>query len=137
MNFAVAVGLRDEVQMRAPDHPLVHLELHTGDLSAALDFYTRLFGWRSEKVEIGDSSYTALELGSGIEGGVVECRAGRPLWLPYVEVDDVAEATDRARVLGARVMLEPREGPAGWRSVISAGAGAEIALWQSKTVSER
>src|SRR5688572_25492043 len=123
--------------MHAPDHPLVHLELHTGDLPAALGFYTQLFGWRSEKVEAGNGSYVALELGGGIEGGVVECEAKRPLWLPYVQVADVAEATDRARFLGARVMLEPREGPAGWRSVIGAGAGAEIALWQSKTVGDR
>jgi predicted enzyme related to lactoylglutathione lyase len=30
------------------------------------------------------------------------------------------------------VLLEPREGPAGWRSVVSAPAGAEVALWQPK-----
>jgi hypothetical protein len=34
-----------------------------------------------------------------------------PVWLPYVEVADVREATERARVLGATVALEPREGP--------------------------
>ena len=32
----------------------------------------------------------------------------------------------------ARVLLEPREGPAGWRSVIATPAGAEIAFWQPK-----
>jgi hypothetical protein len=30
------------------------------------------------------------------------------------------------------VKLEPREGPAGWRSVIATPAGAEIAFWQQK-----
>jgi predicted enzyme related to lactoylglutathione lyase len=35
-------------------------------------------------------------------------------------------------VLGARVLLEPREGPAGWRSVIATPAGAELAFWQAK-----
>lgn len=123
-----------ESKLRAPDNPLVHLELHTGDLPAALDFYTRLFRWRSEKIEVAEGSYVTFELGDGIAGGAVECGASRPLWLPYVQVEDVAEATDRARVLGAGVKLEPREGPAGWRSVISTGAGAEIALWQSKTL---
>jgi hypothetical protein len=44
----------------------------------------------------------------------------RPLWLPYVEVDRVDEQTEHARELGAGVLLEPREGPAGWRSVVSA-----------------
>ena len=32
----------------------------------------------------------------------------------------------------ASVLLEPREGPAGWRSILAAPAGAEIALWQPK-----
>jgi predicted enzyme related to lactoylglutathione lyase len=41
-------------------------------------------------------------------------------------------ATERARDLGASVILEPREGPAGWRSVVSVPAGAEVALWQAK-----
>ena len=29
--------------------------------------------------------------------------------------------------------LEPREGPAGWRSVVEVREGGEIAFWKSKT----
>ena len=54
------------------------------------------------------------------------------MWVPYVEVDDVAATTDRARRLGAAVLLDPREGPAGWRSVVSAPATGDLALWQPK-----
>jgi predicted enzyme related to lactoylglutathione lyase len=54
------------------------------------------------------------------------------MWLPYVQVDCVDEATDRARELGAGVLLAPREGPAGWRSVIATPEGGQIALWQQK-----
>ena len=57
-------------------------------------------------------------------------RADRPLWLPYVEVDQVDEHTERARQLGVRVLLEPREGSAGWRSVASTAQGGEVAFWQ-------
>jgi predicted enzyme related to lactoylglutathione lyase len=39
---------------------------------------------------------------------------------------------ERARLLGATVVLEPREGPVGWRSIVAVPAGAQIALWQSK-----
>jgi len=110
--------------------PVIHLELHTGNLARACDFYTRLFGWHAETIDARCASYLALEWGEGLGGGIVECETRRPLWLPYVEVDDVAEATERTRSLGASVLLEPREGPAGWRSVVAAPAGAEIALWQ-------
>jgi predicted enzyme related to lactoylglutathione lyase len=112
---------------------VVHLELHTANLPRACGFYTTLFGWRAETIRIGGASYLALGLGPGIDGGIVECERDRPLWLPYVEVADVGEATERARLLGAAVLLEPREGPGGWRSVVAAPAAAEVALWQPKS----
>jgi hypothetical protein len=71
-------------------------------------------------------------MGGGFGGGIVECATRRPIWLPYVAVSQIAEATDRARGLGAAVLLEPREGPAGWRSVVATPAGGEIAFWQAK-----
>ena len=49
-----------------------------------------------------------------------------------MEVSQIADATERARRLGASVLLEPREGPAGWRSVVAAPAAGEIAFWQRK-----
>jgi predicted enzyme related to lactoylglutathione lyase len=111
---------------------VVHLELHTGDLLAACDFYAGLCGWRAERMDVGAASYFALGLGGEIGGGVVECGIERPIWLPYVEVADVWGATGRARDLGASVLLEPREGPTGWRSVVSAAAAGQVAFWQAK-----
>jgi predicted enzyme related to lactoylglutathione lyase len=112
--------------------PVVHLELHTGDLPGARAFYAGLCGWRPEEITVPSGSYLALELGGGLGGGIVECGASRPIWLPYVEVADVRDATERARELGARVVLEPREGPAGWRGVVAAPAAGEVAFWQPK-----
>jgi predicted enzyme related to lactoylglutathione lyase len=111
---------------------VVHLELHTPALGDAASFYEGLCGWRPEQIRTPWGSYVTLELGGGLDGGIVECPAPRPLWLPYVEVDNIAERTDRARELGGRVMLEAREGPAGWRSVVATPAAGEIALWQPK-----
>jgi predicted enzyme related to lactoylglutathione lyase len=117
---------------RDHSNPVVHLELHTGDLLRARAFYAGLCGWRPERIDTRCGTYWALELGGGLGGGVVECETRRPLWLPYVEVAGISEVTERARELGASVLLEPREGPAGWRSVVAAPAGGEIALWQPK-----
>jgi predicted enzyme related to lactoylglutathione lyase len=118
--------------MRAPANPIVHLELHTGNLPRACAFCTSLFDWRAETVRVGARSYLTLGLGNRIEGGVAESDIEQPLWLPYVEVDDVTALTERASELGASVKLGPREGPAGWRSVIAPPAAAAIALWQPK-----
>ena len=37
-------------------NPVVHLELQTGNLSRACAFYTRLFGWRAQKIDVGRGS---------------------------------------------------------------------------------
>jgi predicted enzyme related to lactoylglutathione lyase len=121
---------------RTAANPVVHLELHTGDLRRACGFYARSCGWRSERIDAGSRPYWALDLG-GVGGGVVECGTPRALWLPYVRVDDAAAVTERARELGATVLLEPREGPQGWRSVVSEPAGGELAFWQPKRGRER
>jgi predicted enzyme related to lactoylglutathione lyase len=116
----------------APARPVVHLELHTGDLRTACAFYSQLLHWRTEQIRHSCGCYRTLGLGGDLGGGIVECGTGRPLWLPYVEVSEIATATERARRLGASVLLEPREGPAGWRSVVATPEAGEIALWQQK-----
>src|SRR4051794_4317875 len=115
-------------------HPnrVVHLELHTGDLSQARAIYADLLRWRPEQVDTDSGSYLALDLGGGVGGGIVECGTPRSLWIPYVEVAQIDHATARASELGAEVLLDPREGPAGWRSVVATPAGGEIAFWQQK-----
>ena len=95
--------------MLAPSTPVVHLELHTGDLLRAQAFYSQLCDWHPDRVDTRHGSYHTLELGGGLGGG-----------------------TERARGLGAAVLLDPREGPGGWRSVVATPAGGEIALWQAK-----
>jgi|SRR5947209_4632315 len=112
-------------------NPVVHVELHTPDGEGASALYRELCGWRTKRLRSAHGSYVSMALGS-IDGGIVECSTPRALWLPYVEVPDVDGATERARVLGARVLLEPREGPAGWRSVVTTPAGGEIAFWRQK-----
>jgi hypothetical protein len=110
--------------------PVVHLELHTPDRAAAGELYAELCDWRAHPLGGNGGRYTELSLGRDLGGGIVECGTDRAIWLPYVEVDDVDVTTERARALGARVLLEPRNGPAGPRSVVRTNAGGEIAFWE-------
>jgi uncharacterized protein len=132
MSLEGAPGLWVKTMRRAAAHPVVHLELHTDDLPGARAFYAELFGWRPEQIHAREGIYNALEMGGGVGGGIVECTTERALWLPYVEVDRIDKATERARRLGGSVLMGPREGPAGWRSVVASPAGGEIAFWQQK-----
>ena len=114
-------------------YPVVHLELRTPNPRRACNFYAELFDWSVETVPAGTSSYLAVELSEGVQGGVVARDNETAAWVPYVEVPDICSATERACRLGAEVTLTAREGPAGWRSVLAAPAGGEVALWQPKT----
>jgi predicted enzyme related to lactoylglutathione lyase len=118
--------------MATAPHPVIHLELHTREPERACGFLERLCGWQPERIEAGGGAYLALDLGARVGGGVVECPAAQPLWLPYVCVPEIGRATARARELGAAVLLGPREGPAGWRSVVELPAAGELAFWQPK-----
>ncbi len=111
---------------------LVHLELHTGDLPCARAFYEGLFDWELREVGAGPRPYLEIDFRSGVGGGAVGCGAPTASWLPYVEVAEIGSATESARELGAAVLLEPREGPLGWRSVVRAPQAGELALWMPK-----
>ena len=124
MSFGSGGGLRTRAIMPSRPDPVVHLELHTGDLAEACAFYAGMFGWPTERI----GTYTTI--GSG--RGAVECAVPRPLWLPYVGVAEIGSATEKAVELGGSVLLSPREGPAGWRSVVASPAAGQVALWQQK-----
>ena len=131
MSPGLAPGRRGMRRRRV--NPVVHLELHTYDLPAARELCSDLLGWRSEDVDAGAAGgYTALDLGRTLGGGIVGCGTTRPIWLPYVAVGDVTAATERARSLGASVLLDPRDGPAGRRSVVATPTAGELAFWQPR-----
>jgi uncharacterized protein len=111
---------------------VVHLELHTPDQVRASEFYAHVLHWRPELIRTASCSYVALDLGAGVGGGIVECGTRRALWLPYVEVAEVEAATEQARDLGATVLLEPREGPSGRRSIVATPEAGEVALWERR-----
>ena len=118
--------------MTWPPRPVVHLELRTGEPHAAQAFYEGMCGWRPEHIENRHGTYLGLDLAREFGGGIVETDDNRAIWLPYAQVGDVGAATERARAMGAQILLEPREGPAGWRSVVTTSIGGEIAFWQPK-----
>src|ERR1700674_3594921 len=62
-----------------PPSRVVHLELHTRDLSASA-FYSQLLHWRELQIDTASGCYHALELGGDLGGGIVECGTGRAVW---------------------------------------------------------
>jgi uncharacterized protein len=117
-------------------NPFVHVELHTGDLGRAKEFYSKLFGWKLQDAPMpGGGTYTMIDVGTGTGGGMTVNQApgAPPHWLAYVGVDDVRASTRKARELGAKVVVDVMEvGDYGTMSVITDPTGATLAMWQPK-----
>jgi predicted enzyme related to lactoylglutathione lyase len=117
-------------------NPFVHVELATTDLEKAKSFYTSLFSWQVEDMDMGGGmSYTMINVGEGTGGGMMKHPVpGAPSsWLAYALVDDVTAATAKAKSLGASVMRDVTEVPnAGSFSIIIDSTGAALGLWQPK-----
>lgn len=104
-----------------------HLELHTTDGADASELLATLFGWRAG-IERA-AGFRTLGLGRRIGGGIVEC-GGPPSWIPYMCVADLDAAIEGALTAGASVLLPPREGGGGRRSVLDARAAGVLGLFQ-------
>lgn len=117
-------------------NPFVHVELQTRDLPGAKDFYSRLFGWKLDDAPMaGGGTYTMIQVGSGTGGGMCTCSGpdAAPGWMAYVGVDDIKRSTERARELGARIVVDSMAvGEFGWMSVFVDPSGATLAMWQPR-----
>jgi hypothetical protein len=115
-------------------NPFVHIELNTTDVAKAKDFYGKLFDWKLEDVPMGDMEYTMIGVGEGTAGGILKNpMPGAPsMWLAYVNVDDIAASTAKAKSLGATIVRDISEVPGmGKFSIIMDPTGAGLALWQA------
>lgn len=84
-------------------------ELLTGDPPAAVEFYTRLFGWTARVMPAGTPrEYTVFVTGDRQVAGMMRLPAAGvpPHWLSYVAVERVDATVEAAVRLGAR-LLQP------------------------------
>jgi uncharacterized protein len=90
-------------------------------------FYEKLLGWTPTD---GPGGLTMFAGEKGPFAGLGAKDGDEVGWLPYVQVDDVDAATNRAVTLGAALVKKKTRGPAGEFSVVRDPGGAALALWQ-------
>jgi predicted enzyme related to lactoylglutathione lyase len=105
------------------------LDLNAADTVQAAEFYRQLFGWDIADAGVGGYQVWIAD-GPQPRAGI---RAAQPgavgHWLPYVVVDDLDKATKQAVALGASVISEALDGPAGTSVTIADPGGARLALF--------
>jgi hypothetical protein len=117
-------------------NPFCHVELASTDIAKAKNFYTSLFDWKTNDMDMGGGMvYTTFRPTDDSPGGGMMQHPvpGAPSsWLPYVLVNDVNAANKKVVSLGGKVMKDTQEVPnMGWFSIILDPAGAALGLWQT------
>jgi predicted enzyme related to lactoylglutathione lyase len=97
-------------------------ELLTTDPDAAAKFYTTVFGWTAEKMDMGPGGIYTLFNRPGTKndkgqpkgaGGMMKAPPMVPMsfWLPYVFVENTDAISEKAKRLGANVTVPPTDIP--------------------------
>src|SRR5512138_766676 len=113
----------------------VWYEYLTGDMKAAIAFYSDVVGWKTQPFDKGD--YTMWVASQGPLGGVMglgeegKKMGGRPFWMAHVEVGDVDATAALAKRLGGKVWKEPTDIPTVGRfAVIGDPQGASLSVFK-------
>jgi len=111
-------------------------ECLTTNPDAAIAFYSGLFGWTTDSMDMGgDIQYTML-LHNGVPfAGIMpitpEMGDVEPHWINYVLVEDAKAAEAKVVELGGTVHLPCTQiGDKGIMVVLTDPTGAKISLWQ-------
>ena len=90
-------------------------ELMTTDAAAAKAFYSGLFGWEMEDMNMPGMTYTVVKAGGKGVGGIMampeDAKNMPPMWGSYVTVKDVDATARKAEQLGASILVAPRDIP--------------------------
>ena len=112
-------------------------DLTVPDAEGLREFYSRVVGWTSAPVSMGDySDFNMLPSGSeGSVAGICHARGGNaeipPVWLIYIVVEDLEKSLEACREGGGELLVGPKGmGPGSAYAIIRDPAGAVSALYQ-------
>ncbi len=116
-------------------------ELWTHDVEAAASFYQTLVGYEHDAIAGSDGdSYHVMKRDERPRAGILKLPWPEvtPNWLPYVVVDDLAEAIRRTSELGGRVLVAPRDENDRQMAIIAdpSGAALNIQEWPPERLDE-
>jgi predicted enzyme related to lactoylglutathione lyase len=109
------------------------VDMGSGDLAKAREFYGGLFGWNCPEGPPEAGGYTVCDLnGKTVAGlGPQMNPSAPPNWLTYVNVDSADETVAKVTENGGMVFMPPMDVmEAGRMSVFADPLGAVIGIWQ-------
>jgi predicted enzyme related to lactoylglutathione lyase len=116
-------------------------ELATTDLAAALDFYSKLFGWTLTQTKVTEMDYKEIVVDDVASGGMMaidENWGPTPPpshWSTYIAVDNADTTAEKIVAEGGSIRVPPFDAPGvGRMAMVADPAGAAFAVIQFVTV---
>ena len=113
----------------------IYMQLQTGDVTGAKEFYSQMFGWSVEEDPKSPIRYTEINTKTGPRAGLMSMLPadGQPKWLPYIGVETLDAAIEKLTQLGGSVLMPAsKAGEKGTYAIVADPAGAHFALWESR-----
>ncbi len=104
-------------------NPVIHFEMPAEDRKRMANFYTRVFGWKTNQlgpemgnyvvVDTAESDEKGPKKPGAINGGFFQRTADRSMQYPsiVIAVDDIKEHIQKVEMAGGKVVGEPMEIP--------------------------
>ena len=109
-------------------------ELMTRDFEGSAKFYTGLFGWTREDLDMGGFTYGMFKAGERPVAGMIvlppEAESMPVMWMGYVTVEKLEASVAKAVELGAKVLKKITAISMGRFAILADPQGAVIGLWQ-------
>ena len=110
-------------------------ELISTNKAESINFYSGLFGWTTEEMELPDgTTYTLFKVGERAVAGCVVPDDGSdvpPMWLSYINVENLDVSIAKAKELGGTICKGRVDLPMGSFAVIADPHGAVFSFWQA------
>ena len=112
-----------------------HVELNTSNTVAAKAFYKKIFAWKMQDMPMGPGMvYTMINTGSRQAGAGIQQKPmpdAPNAWLPYVEVASVKKTIEKAKALGAQIIISYQPLPdMGAIGIFVDPTGASLGVWE-------
>ena len=111
-------------------------ELRTKDLGAAMEFYTKMFGWELPQTKVSPMDYKEIVMDGVASGGMMAIDANWPPevpshWASYVAVTNADETAAKITENGGSIRVPPFDAPGvGRMAMVADPSGADFAIIQ-------
>lgn len=123
------------------DHTVIHFEIPAENVKKLTEFYSKLFGWRIERMP-GPTEYFGIETvpinakgelaRPGVNGGIMKRQSAEHKPVNYIAVESVDEYMNKIEKLGGRITVPKMEVPGiGWWALALDPDGNQFAIMQT------